>query len=451
MKFITLGFACAFLTWSTALWARELSVITSDGRVVELNTEFPANAKIKRDLFPKKRLAFKTDNTTSLIYSASVDYVTSRLYISVNSTYASRGMYVFDLQSLKKIGFIPGITEITVPITANSNFLVGRRYLSSNINNDSWFYSNNGSKEYVFIERRNFRKLMDVQYINEWFVLLDCLTADDRTLIGKVTNFPIAASTIFDPNRNDLHKGRANSQRFIAMRHQGLVESCWPDGSLLAIGGTSGTDTFIAALRTDRKPWKKMALPWGAPPMQPNSIWTMGLSARFASTADSCIDLAKKTVQSCGFGKPNFFSLDRIRGYLVDNRYLTESVDGENRNDYAEGIDVVSIEQGKFTSAHLNLGLLEKSVRVDINFLKHSLLNGPESCDAPANLVTDTEDVFSGPDEPAAAHSRFGPLPPGDICKADAKQQLSNYPKEALEFVESLGGLPIGLAGVFER
>lgn len=60
----------------------------------------------------------------------SIDAAQRRLYVTPQLPYGRRGTAVFDLATLKRLGFMPGVAQVTVPVDATAPWLVTHSYVS---------------------------------------------------------------------------------------------------------------------------------------------------------------------------------------------------------------------------------------------------------------------------------------------------------------------------------
>lgn len=122
MKRILIGLLCAALSLN-ALAAGRLRLVLDSGWVVPLSAD---GRKLEGEA---KRLELPA--AAQGVYNFAVDHVQRKLYVTAQLPYAARGTSVFDLDSLKLLGFLPGVAEVVVPLDDEAPWLVTRTFLSA--------------------------------------------------------------------------------------------------------------------------------------------------------------------------------------------------------------------------------------------------------------------------------------------------------------------------------
>lgn len=193
------------------------------------------------------------------IYKVIEDRSFDRLYVVPQSDYAARGAVVFEWSSLRRIGFLPGVSEVIVPLDPAEKAIVTRMYRTSRADESGWNarieWLVQGGADSSWIQSRDRtrplrmihqRELADTDH--DW-TLFQCPIQNGGGYRTRVPYLTLSRELIeqLDPQASEIDARRRAMQ-------DGAIVDCWRNGDLLkAVLHDVGNGLSISRIRVGRK------------------------------------------------------------------------------------------------------------------------------------------------------------------------------------------------------
>jgi hypothetical protein len=222
-----LGAVLLAIAWAGAARAERLRLVLENGWVVPLSADGR-----KLDGEPRR---LQLPAAAKGVFRFAPDYAFRKLYVTPTLPYQARGTAVFDLDSLKPLGFLPGVTELAIPLDDKAPLLLAKTYLTSFPDPDTFssieqlHYAAAEAQTLQLRSRKAWNEVV-AQRENESlsfasYVLPHCYSAAHKGFLDA------AGYRVIDASLN-LHDFAAKSGRAAALT-QGLTAGCWANGDAL--------------------------------------------------------------------------------------------------------------------------------------------------------------------------------------------------------------------------
>jgi hypothetical protein len=282
------------------------------------------------------------------LYRFEIDAQQRRLYVTPQLPYGQRGTAVFDLKTLKRLGFMPGVTEVTVPVDPAAPWFVAHSYVSRDTAPDDDFgaeqlrYERATAQTIELRARRDWSKIgataREVPLSFDAITLWQCYSRARKGFIE---------SSGRDVVGDDLKRAViARAEGEVAAADAGRPRACWPNGEQLLARWTderSGAAGFLARDGGGAAPVRVQAAT--RPYLRAENAWLLPLGgdAHYAvyASGDSeftLFDFERQRVQplrvsgNAGFAH---YSADRRELYLTSAYY---EFHGATESNYIEGM-----------------------------------------------------------------------------------------------------------------
>ncbi|MGD9584423.1 MAG: hypothetical protein AB7V26_12255 [Lysobacterales bacterium] len=232
IKVIFILASLAVLTTARAGVDAPLRVVLNSGWVIPLSGD---GSKLTGTPV-KLALPDKADG----IYSATADYAYNRLYVVPQTPYNARGAVVYELSSLRRIAFLPGVSEVLIPADPDVDMMVTRVYekeggssFGSSARIEELIYETHDSTRIQSRMRKNARTILH-QHVDsgdnqsDYFGVFQCFS---RTRLAYLSRPPfVVVSQKLD--QVILPEGKTLESRGKALQ-DGVIIDCWPNGDVL--------------------------------------------------------------------------------------------------------------------------------------------------------------------------------------------------------------------------
>jgi hypothetical protein len=385
------------------------------------------------------------------IQTINVDYLTNHLYVVPQRRYAARGTYVYDLRSLRLLGFMPRVTEITVPVASKfEHFVSTTRLIADEAKSDELdaisglpnenLQSTARSYRYDIRTRKNFRTVKYADF-KTGSVVIDCATSA-RGFLGTLSGRDQKLSDRFVYKVPSVDAMLASRREIQSV---GAAIACWPDGNILSANfAKPGVAMELFQLDAKRKMVSKIigAVTYDFVPR----FNTLGTAARFAFGNGFVLDFAQQQQTSIGPNDEDYilgFSRDRNTVFYGLKQYVYRSNRGpayfiNGYVEFGDFIQALSISNGKPLNYQLDLGSYITNVK-GIQSLQVDVATGNECVEGQSQ----TDSVYD-------AQSRNENAAVIGYCKEEAIGLLSQYSVAELDFAKQIGEDGVQIVGVFE-
>lgn len=174
---------------------------------------------------------------TQGIYKVIEDRRFDRLYVVPQSDYAARGTVVFEWKSLRRLGFLPGVSEVVIPVSAREKTIATREYRAVRVDSTGWNarieWLAQGGAASSSIQLRDRRKpeMLIRQHVltdadHDW-TLFQCQTPNPSRYLTRVPYLTVDRMLQEQQASNSTLESRTVSMR------EGAIQDCWTNGELL--------------------------------------------------------------------------------------------------------------------------------------------------------------------------------------------------------------------------
>jgi hypothetical protein len=222
----------ALLLNTMAVATNRIRLVLEDGWVLRLSAD---GSELQGQ--PLK-LQLPKDSTG--VFSFQVDYPHQRLYLTPDSGYAGRGTQVYELSTLRMIGFMPGVTEVVIPVDPKAPWFTAITYTAdeermreSPIETlDQLHYDRENGEKVEFRDRNAWSKVKFKHSGSPGFAFStwSCFSGKHKAYLAA------NPASVYEPEMGlrDLSPGITLEGRKNALE-DGAIEACWPNGDVLLI------------------------------------------------------------------------------------------------------------------------------------------------------------------------------------------------------------------------
>jgi hypothetical protein len=233
------------------------------------------------------------------ILSFQVDHARNHLYVTPDGPYESRGTQVFELSTLRLLGFMPGVTKVIVPVDPTAPKFTTIIYTvddtmarGSPLTSLEQLHHDRMSRQTVELrDRRVWNKVDSARSGNPGFDLIamwQCYSGTGQEYLSQNPNrsYQLQAGVAAATAAKEKDLGREAGENV-------LTAGCWPNGDTLLVGrdkfGLPPSKTTVTVSKRSRKgELKKFTTDttWRVHGLDHAVFVTLGANSRYAAYLD---------------------------------------------------------------------------------------------------------------------------------------------------------------------